>query len=220
MSNTDYPGRFLHAVGSGLNLVERALANKLHDYIRLETLAVLIAHKSTQDAQAAIKAELHHACYVGQLKAARIPGSPGIPVQFGSTGGTLGCTYTNIVEGKPDDYIVHRDNARRYFQWLDAMPDPGTPLWCWLRGKPEAEAKAMRADQQDKADFQQLAIDDWAISPEVRITGPNGIVEAVGRAYLHDYTTKTVEGWAREVAPEGVKGKCGRPKKLPADPGQ
>jgi len=213
MPDTDYPDRFLNAVGNGMDLIDRALANKLHDYVRLETLSVLIAHSSKHQSQGEVRKELHHACYVGQLKARLIPGSPGVPLQFGSTGGGLGNTYTNLVGERPDDYIIHRDDARRYFQWLDAMPEPGTPLWCWLRGKRADEAKKLRPVQQDKADFQQIAKERWKVSPEMLITGPDGIVRAVGAAYVNKYTFKTVQGWASEIAPEGVKGKRGRPRK-------
>lgn len=221
MPNTRDADRFLNAVGCGLNIRERALANKLGDHVRLEHLAALIADESARQAITAIKSELNHACYVGQLKAERIPGEPGIPVQFGDTGPGPGGIYTNVVNAKPDDYIIHRDDARRYFQQLDAMPDEGTPLWCWLRGKRKDEAQALRGDQQDKADFQQMAVKRWKVSPEMRITGDDGIANAVGASYIRKYTERTVEKWAREVAPEGVKNKRGRPrKKISADPGK
>lgn len=168
MSSNNYSDRFLNAVGSDLNLIERALTNKLHDYIQLKTLVALIAGESSQQAKAVVKAELYHACYVGQLKAERIPGKPGIPIQSGFTAGPFSEANTKVVDATDDDYIIHRDNARRYFQWLGAMPEEGTPLSRWLRGKTADESRKLREDQQDKADFQQMAIERWRISPQMQ----------------------------------------------------
>lgn len=121
------------------------------------------------------------------------------------------------IKGSPWDsplnwWHIHFDDARRYFQSLDLMPDDGTPLWHWLRGKAADKKSLLTKNQQDKADFQTLCQDRWNISPNTTITGEGGIVIAVGGPYLRGYGRVTLEGWAREVAPEGVRGKRGRPK--------
>lgn len=123
-----------------------------------------------------------------------------------------------------DYWIIHRDHARRYFQTIQWEPEEGSPLWCWLWGSSEQEKGKPRPEQQDKADFQQLCVEHWEVSPTTRIRGEQGIVALIGNAYLRSdtrttgYTAETLARWAGEVAPPEVKARSGRPEKTPAEP--
>jgi hypothetical protein len=80
-----------------------------------------------------------------------------------------------------------------------------------------ARVRPLRPDQQDRLDFQRLCKAQWEREPTTRITGSHGIAAVVGAAhpaYPRDYEKSTLEGWAREVAPESVKGRRGRSKKI------
>lgn len=109
-------------------------------------------------------------------------------------------------------FYVHRDDARRYFAALDLVPPAGSPLARWLKG-PDAASKPETLSAQDRADFQQLCAEQWARNSTQTITGANGVVQEVGKSYLVSYKVATLEKWAREVAPPGVKGVRGRRKK-------
>ncbi len=221
MPDSAFAERFLDAVGNELSsLIDRALAGKLHDFITHKVLAQLIEHGAQLPRRIpGVADEIYHACYVGQLRGRLIPGSPGVPVTFGSSApdGSQGGVYTNIVGATDPVYVIHRDDARRYLMALNLMPDPGTPLWCWLRGKPATEAKRLRPEQQDKADFQQLCVEYWQRSPTTRIRGKTGIVALLGTAYLNGRGPDTLVDWASEVAPEHVQQRRGRPRKTPVE---
>lgn len=104
------------------------------------------------------------------------------------------------------------ERARRYFAALNVTPPDDSPLSFWLKGV-EAASKSETSGGQDKADFQQLCADQWERNRTQTITGANGMVQAVGKGYLRLYQEAALEKWAREVAPDAVKGKRGRPKK-------
>ena len=116
-----------------------------------------------------------------------------------------------------DYWIIHRDDARRYFQTIRWTPEEGSPLWCWIHGASEQEKGKLRPEQQDKADFQQLCMEHWQVSPTTRIRGERGIVALIGTAYLRSYTQGTLEDWASEAAPPEVKARRGRPRKTPVE---
>lgn len=109
-------------------------------------------------------------------------------------------------------FLVHFDDARRYFSALDLFPPDGSALATWLRG-PDTSVSGLSISAQDCADFQQLCSDQWVRNPTQPITGEGGVVAAVGASYLRKYTRGTLEKWARAVAPAGVRGKRGRPRK-------
>lgn len=147
-------------------------------------------------------------------------------VQIACLRGELKATITDYgVYGTRDPSqsycYVNRDDARRYFAGLGLEPVEGSALWCWLRGKTAEDAGKLNAVQQDKADFQQKCLEIWERSPTIKITGEFGVTRQPAETlpYLRKlggtagYTSKTLERWAREVAPEGVKGKRGRPPK-------
>lgn len=119
--------------------------------------------------------------------------------------------------GKKNDQLycyVHRDDARRYFARIGLDIPPGCPLWCWLYAKPASEASKLRKTQRDKADYQQECLRVWGISNTLSITGLEGITYHTDLlAWRKRYEGGTLEKWAREVAPDGVKGKRGRRKK-------
>ncbi|WP_310451363.1 hypothetical protein [Sulfuritalea sp.] len=109
---------------------------------------------------------------------------------------------------------IHRDDARRYFARIGLDIPAGCPLWCWLNAKQASEASKLRQDQRDKADYQQECSRVWGISNALSITGLEGITYHPDLfAWRSRYEGGTLEKWAREVAPDGVKGKRGRRKK-------
>ena len=80
MNEQGFAERFLNAVGNELSIIDRALAGKLHDFITEKFLADLIAYGSQLPSRIpGIPDEIHHACFVGQLRSRVIPGAPGIP---------------------------------------------------------------------------------------------------------------------------------------------
>lgn len=111
-----------------------------------------------------------------------------------------------------EGFLVHFDDARRYFAALDLVPPEESRIGAWLRG-PDTSSNSLTISAQDRADFQLLCIDQWTRNRTQTITGESGVVAAVGLAYLRKYTRGTLEKWAREVAPGLVRGRRGRPRK-------
>lgn len=109
-------------------------------------------------------------------------------------------------------FLVHFDDARRYFAALDLLPPEGSAIAVWLRG-PDASVNDLSISAQDRDDFQQICIVQWTRNPTQTITGEGGVVAAVGASYLRKYQKNTLEKWAREVAPDLVRGRRGRPRK-------
>ena len=179
-----------------MNITQRALAGVAPDRLNVAEIAILLGALDTGNMDQQAIQELDIACARRELVAE-----------------STHIDFRGNVHNDHVDFIVHRDNARRYFSSLGLEPQEGSPLWCWLRGRPAEDAGKLRADQQDKADFQQLCLEYWDRNRATRITGPEGVVNAVGGAYLRNYKRKTLEKWAREVAPKGVRGRRGRPKK-------
>ncbi len=193
MSKT-FPELYLDAVGASLTGVARAVDGKMPSTIFLDDLVELIGDGD----KSVLTRELRSACSMGALKA----------------------TVTEIDlhgQKKTDGYMsfkVYRDDARRYFSSLGIEPEPGSPLWCWIRGKPATEAGKLLPVQQDKADFQQICMEIWERNSAMTITGDSGVInQQETKPYQRSYGLSALAEWAREVAPDGVKGKRGRPKK-------
>lgn len=75
---------------------------------------------------------------------------------------------------------------------------------------------AMRADQQDRLTCQDIAKRLWAEQPDMTIANmtkhPLILVEGNGKAYKGK---NTLRNWLKEVAPDSVRKRRGRPKKSP-----
>lgn len=103
------------------------------------------------------EATIRHACYIGQLKARTIPGLPGAMVPIGLVERAIRDPVTCpewVREGETEDaYIIHRDDARRYFAALDMMPAEGSALRCWLDGKAAGKVPAKRKNQRDREEW-------------------------------------------------------------------
>ncbi len=206
---TAFRDSYLERVGLGADLLDSAKRGRLPVILNDSELAKLIC-EGTPDAQRATDADsvfgkLRIACLRGELKA-----------ELSDRG-----VFGNRDEKQTYCYI-HRDNARRYFAGLGLEAMEGSALWCWLRGKTAEEAGKLRPDQQDKADYQQLCLEIWRRNPTMTITGESGVTKQPGETlpYLTNklYARKTLEDWAREVAPDGVKGKRGRRPKISGAP--
>lgn len=199
--NKSFRERFLEKTRLASNLLESARQGRLPQILNDSELSVLICD-GIQDNHAlpspeSVMGKLRIACLRGELKA-----------ELSDRG-----IYGNRDQEQTYCYI-HRDNARRYFSGLGLDPDEGSALWCWLRGNKADDAGKLRPDQQDKADFQQLCLAIWERNPTITITGNCGVIRQPGETlpYLANkkYAASTLEGWAREVAPEQVKNKRGR----------
>jgi len=188
------------------SLLDWARAAKLHSILNEHEIAWLLCESGETGGlrKGAVTGELRLAALRGDVKATLsefdlwgIKAKPAGPNQDGQ----LYC-------------YIHRDDARRYFARIGLDIPAGCPLWCWLYAKPASEASKLRKDQRDKADYQQECARVWGISSALSITGPEGITYHPDLiAWRNRYEGGTLEKWAREVAPDGVKGKRGRRKK-------
>lgn len=190
---------YLCKTGSGIPLAKRAADGKLPDILSVLELSDLISGGAS-DCWGGVITALEDACRRGSLKVSHFEPSTRFFTRSGTT-----------EQGK-GEYFVHRDDARRYFAGLNLTPPDDSPVACWLKGA-EAVSKPETLSAQDRADFQQMCMEQWARNPTQTITGSNGVVQAVGKSYLVLYTAATLEKWARAVAPEGVRGVRGRRKK-------
>lgn len=197
---------FLERTRLGLDLLDSAKHGRLPVILNDSELAQLICDGAPDAGslpdRESVMGKLRIACLRGELKA-----------ELSDRG-----VYGNRDQEQTYCYI-NRDSARRYFAGLGLEPVEGSALWCWLRGKTVEEAGKLRPDQQDKADYQQLCLEIWRRNPTMTITGESGVTRQPGETlpYFTNklYTLKKLEEWAREVAPDGVKGKRGRRPKMP-----
>jgi hypothetical protein len=179
-----------------------ARAGKLPSALNDVEIAILICEGnegSFQQAKGTVRGELRLAALRGDLKATL--------TEFGLWGEKSNAKHERI------NCLIHRDDARRYFRRIGLVAPEGSPLWCWLNAKPADAAGKLRQDQRDKADYQQECQRVWSISNTLPITGAEGITyhsDLIAWRKDGKYEGGTLEKWAREVAPDGVKGKRGR----------
>jgi hypothetical protein len=193
---------FLEMTDDNAPIEHRAKNGILHSRLSHVDLArLIVGEDGDRGSLDDVSERLRQACFTGELRAT-------LPVKERRQS-------DNSVFSKVTVYYVHRDEARRYFQKLGLDVSQQIGLSCWLRGCREGEIKRLRPDQQDKADFQKLCLDIWERNPTMTITGASGVTmqPAETQPYLKHYTRKKLVEWAREVAPDGVKNKRGRPRK-------
>jgi len=118
-------------------------------------------------------------------------------------------------------YVVDRQACAAWLELRGAKPGRYPYIDEWLRtggvviGKPTEGAGKKTEAQQDRADCQGKCLALWEKNPTMTITGPHGVAEHNDLScYVRKYRLEWVKGCAREVAPEQVKGKRGRPKKI------
>ncbi len=215
MTTNSFASRFLEAIGYDISdIAVRAKKNKLPDWLSPDEIGRL-----TGDPKGwiGIRSELIDACERGVLKANAY--RPNINPFYKPFDGYTKENYLFFllrcysVKGSSVDHtswFIHRDSVRRYFQSLGVFPNEGEPLWHWLVGNNQTDKTRQ---QQDKADFKQLCVDEWKVSPTVPITGKKGMANRLRSGYFKRYAERTLERWAREVAPEAVKKRRGRPTK-------
>lgn len=192
--------QFLSLTGCSGDLLEWARSGKLPSKLNEAEIAWLICEdrENAANIKGSIFGELRLAALRGDL-----PATISEYDLWGKKGEQLYC-------------YVHRDHARRYFRRIGLAIPEGSPLWCWLNAKPASAAGKLRQDQRDKADYQQECQRVWSISNALPITGAEGITyhpDLIAWRQEGRYEGGTLEKWAREVAPETVRGKRGRPKK-------
>jgi hypothetical protein len=201
--------KYLEKVRLSSSLIESAKSGRLPAILNDAEIGVLICDgepdPGPMPSPSCVFGKLRIACLRGELKATL--SDRGI--------------YGNRDEKQTYCYI-HRDDARRYFAALEIEPETGGALWCWLRGKTAEEAGKLKPDQQDKADFQKLCLEIWGRNPTMTITGEFGVTKQLGETlpYHKSYKPKTLEGWAREVAPDNVKNNRGRRPKISVTEGK
>lgn len=204
-----FASRFLELTDDSAPITTRARKGLLLATLSHINLAELIAEFDQGDNKLEIALRLRAACFSGQMKAT-------LPVRERQQ-------IVNMAKSSLTTqtlYYIHRDDARQYFRKLGLEAKTGTALHCWLSGLTEDEAKQRRPEQQDKMDFQRLCLDVWGRNPTMPITGLHGVTRQRGITlpYHNNYTPKTLEKWAREVAPDAVKKQRGRPPKKTTPP--
>ena len=94
-------------------------------------------------------------------------------------------------------------------------PDFCIPEWAYgkLTPEPESVGAKARPDAEDKAKCQEIAARKWKENPQIRIArmAADRDIQIEGSGGL--YKLQTLLAWLREVAPETVKGRPGRPRK-------
>lgn len=192
------------------SFLDWARAGKLHSMLNESEIAWLLC-ESTDTGR------MRKGGVIGELRLAALRGDLKATVSEFDNWGIKPKPAGPAQEGQLYCYI-HRDDARRYFARIGLDIQAGCPLWCWLYAKPASEASKLRKNQRDKADYQQECSRVWGISNALSITGPEGITYHPDLiAWRKRYEGTTLEKWAREVAPDGVKGKRGRRKKSAPD---
>jgi hypothetical protein len=202
-----FAGQYLERVCSDTSLQERAKKGVLPSTIFLHELVNLMTDDQAQ--HIALSNELMFVCLRGELKASVTDvDEHGRKNPKGPLARHTGDDSARVF------FLIHRDDARRYFSSLGLEPETASPLWCWIRGKLAADAGKLSASQQDKADFQALCLGVWLRNPTMTITGESGVTQQPETIrYQRNYALKTLEGWARAVAPDIVKNRRGAPKK-------
>lgn len=137
--------------------------------------------------------------------------------EFGRRDGTF------HTERSPDKtlYRVDRQACADWLNCRGAKPGRYPYIDEWLRtggvviGKQTEGAGKKTEAQQDRADCQGKCLALWEKNPTMTNTGPHGVAQHNDLScYVRKYSLEWVEGCAREVAPEQVKGKRGRPNKI------
>lgn len=149
-----------------------------------------------------------------------IPGTSMMKRHVDGYGRPVGTFHT---ERSPDRtlYFVDRQACAAWLELRGAKPGRYPYIDEWLRtggvviGKQTEGAGKKTEAQQDRADCQGKCLALWEKNPTMTITGPHGVAKHNDLScYVRKYRLEWVEGCAREVAPEQVKGKRGRPKKI------
>ena len=203
----DFCDRFLAVTDDKTPIEERAKQGLLRSFLSHVELAALVCEGNINAPRFdEVVQSLRGVCFSGELKSS-------LPIMERQQ-------RTERNHSSFTSYYVHRDDARRYFARIDLDPPEGSALWCWLHGKPSDQAGKLRLPQQAKADFQQICLEVWERNPTLPITGPGGVCyqQRATLEWHRLYEPKTLEKWAREVAPPGVKGKRGRPRKISPEP--
>lgn len=111
---------------------------------------------------------------------------------------------------------IYRLDIDDILWWAATNGEQDIPDFCVsersrAKGEPHSEQAKMRPEAEDKRLCQEIARRKWAESNQIRIAEmarcPEIQVEGNGGLYR----PATVIGWLREVAPEGVRNRPGRP---------
>lgn len=143
-----------------------------------------------------------------------------IQTHFDEFGRLVRAFHTEISSEETRD-VVDRQACADWLNCRGAKPGRYPYIDEWLRtggvviGKQTEGAGKKTEAQQDRADCQGKCLALWEKNPTMTNTGPRGVAQHNDLScYVRKYSLEWVEGCAREVAPEQVKGKRGRPKKI------
>jgi hypothetical protein len=112
---------------------------------------------------------------------------------------------------------AYRLSRESVFDWCmrDGYDPPYfcIPAWAMTEPKAEAVGAKVRPEAEDKTKCQEIAAKKWAENPRIRIAemARDRAIRVEGSGGL--YKEPTLLGWLREVAPDTVKGKPGRPRR-------
>lgn len=147
--SSSFAAQYLDRVGFNLDLFERASQGKLPDTITLDELTKLIGNET------AVMLALRAAAESGALVVRAAPNLTDTTRIFHKNG-------TIRREPPAQTFIIHRDDARRYFRSLGLKPEPHSALWCWLTG-------GQSESSHDEGDYRQALAEIWKVSPMTRI---------------------------------------------------
>jgi len=93
------------------------------------------------------------------------------------------------------------------------IPDFCIPEWAWSKPEQSNATTKVRPEAEDKRKCQEIARQRWAEDDEIRIAemARTREIQIEGNGAL--YQPVTVIGWLREVAPDAVRNRRGRPVK-------
>jgi hypothetical protein len=97
------------------------------------------------------------------------------------------------------------------------VPDFCIPDWLSTGSPPATAERKPKASAQDKATCQAIAKRKWSEDPNIRIAEMARDREIQIEANGKHYTEPTLLAWLREVAPDTVKGRPGRPSKASSE---
>lgn len=146
----EFTQQYLARTGSGHSGPRRAAEGTLPDRLYPDELAQLMAPVSPK-----VIAALEFAIAHGDLPATLKHVPPGI--------GASDESRRDL--SKHHRWLIHRDDARRYFRSLDLMPEEGSPLWHWLTAS--RDDTAQQAQSED--DYRAALAEIWGRSPMTRI---------------------------------------------------
>lgn len=120
-----------------------------------------------------------------------------------------------------DLLAYYRVDLETVFRWAlhndFEVPDFCIPKWAYTDSSTAATQPRPKPSAQDKAACQAIAKRKWAESQSIRIAEMARDREIQIEGNGKHYSEATLQAWLREVAPDTVKGRPGRPSKASSE---